>query len=276
MKKIILAAMSAGILSGCSSSPPLATPKGDFEDLNTDITTLLPPVQAVYAGAKSVPKSLPLSPNHGMEIAKSVTSKNVTKESGFKPIVKPTSVPSSKPNKSTELKVPVVPVATTAKNSDTVTIGKSQGGSLSNKTSPRNPFADAKNASLTNSLTNNLLKSETLTDPKKDNKQSSVIQTKVVPTQPILKSWGIKKGMSLQSAYTEWVSKEKCTLAKGWEIRWETETDYPIDYPLTFSAVNFEDATNQLFKLYRKATIPLYVNGYRNQCLIIVSDKNNL
>ncbi|EBK0918518.1 pilus assembly protein PilL, partial [Salmonella enterica] len=31
-------------------------------------------------------------------------------------------------------------------------------------------------------------------------------------------------------------------------------------------------ATDQLFNLYRKAQVPLYADGYRNQCLIIINE----
>lgn len=91
---------------------------------------------------------------------------------------------------------------------------------------------------------------------------------------PTFKSWIIEKGTTLKAGYIAWTSKENCPTGKGkWSVRWETDTDYPIDYPLSFSASNFEDATSQLFNLYRKAQAPLYVSGYRNQCLIIISDR---
>lgn len=92
--------------------------------------------------------------------------------------------------------------------------------------------------------------------------------------KPVLKVWTIDKGMTLKSGFSEWVAKETCPGGKGkWLVRWDTDTDYPIDYPLTFSGINFEDVTSQLFNLYRKAQAPLYVSGYRNQCFIVISDK---
>ncbi|WP_231398145.1 TcpQ domain-containing protein [Photorhabdus temperata] len=91
---------------------------------------------------------------------------------------------------------------------------------------------------------------------------------------PVLKVWKIDKGTSLKNGFDLWVSKEKCPVGNGkWNIRWNTDTDYPIDYPLSFTSKNFEDATSQLFNLYRKAQAPLYVSGYRNQCLIVISDR---
>ncbi|HHL3258591.1 TPA: TcpQ domain-containing protein [Citrobacter braakii] len=88
------------------------------------------------------------------------------------------------------------------------------------------------------------------------------------------KVWKIEKGTTLKAGYADWVSKEICPSGKGkWVLRWEADTDYPIDYPLMFSSKNFEDATSQLFNLYQKAQAPLYVSGYRNQCLIVISDR---
>lgn len=96
----------------------------------------------------------------------------------------------------------------------------------------------------------------------------------VAKPAPILKPWTMEKGITLKEGYMTWISKENCPFGKGkWSVRWESDTDYPIDYPLSFSASNFEDATSQLFNLYRKAQAPLYVSGYRNQCLIIISDR---
>jgi type IV pili sensor histidine kinase/response regulator len=97
---------------------------------------------------------------------------------------------------------------------------------------------------------------------------------KPVPAAPVLKRWTLEKGTTLKAGYAGWVEKEVCPGGKGkWTVRWETDTDYPIDYPLSFSGASFEDTTSQLFSLYRKAQTPLYVSGYRNQCLIVISDR---
>ncbi|MGK7247409.1 TcpQ domain-containing protein [Buttiauxella agrestis] len=100
---------------------------------------------------------------------------------------------------------------------------------------------------------------------------------KVIPVAkpaPVLKKWTLDKGISLKAGYLAWVAKETCPgEIKKWTVRWETDTDYPIDYPLSFNATSFEQATSQLFNLYLKAESPLYVNGYRNQCLIVISDR---
>ncbi|MBG6243491.1 MAG: pilus assembly protein PilL [Candidatus Symbiopectobacterium sp. Dall1.0] len=91
---------------------------------------------------------------------------------------------------------------------------------------------------------------------------------------PVLKSWKIDKGPSLITGFEEWVSKEKCPSLNGkWKIRKDTDNDYPVDYPLSFSSVNLEDATRQLFELYKNAPAPIYVTGYPVQCLIVISEK---
>lgn len=96
----------------------------------------------------------------------------------------------------------------------------------------------------------------------------------IIKPVPTLKVWKLDKGISLKQGFDLWVSEEKCQAGNGkWHVRWDTDTDYAIDYSLSFTATNFEDATSQLFNLYQKAQAPLYVSGYRNQCLIVISDK---
>ena len=95
----------------------------------------------------------------------------------------------------------------------------------------------------------------------------------VAPVLPVTKTWTASKGTTLKATYLAWAAKEKCPAGgKVWEVRWETDTNYPIDYPLTFSSSSFENVTTQLFDLYRRAPAPVYVHGYRNQCLIIIND----
>lgn len=101
--------------------------------------------------------------------------------------------------------------------------------------------------------------------------KTAVVQP--VPVQPVIKTWTAAKGTTLKAAYLAWAAKEKCSAQNRiWEVRWETDTNYPIDYPLSFSSASFENVTTQLFDLYRRAPAPVYVHGYRNQCLIIIND----
>lgn len=261
MKRIILAAISAGILSGCSSAPPLATPKGEFVDMNTDITSLLPHSEPVYTGAKIAnvtnpslitigaktgSKDVPVSRKNDVVNSGGVlTTKSKSKVVPDKPVQKATSVP---------LKGFDAPVVTIASNATSSNLPKTV---LNVPASGRNPFSRSDSVKPLTSIAS---------------KPSIPVAT--VKIAPVMKVWKIEKGTTLKSGFTEWVSKETCPKGKGkWLLRWETDTDYPIDYPLSFSSKNFEDATSKLFNLYQKAQAPLYVSGYRNQCLIVISDK---
>lgn len=95
----------------------------------------------------------------------------------------------------------------------------------------------------------------------------------VVRPQPAVRIWKIERGTTLRQGYEQWVSQEACTSDKPkWTVRWDTGTNYPIDYTLTFHAASFEDATAQLFNLWHRAQVPLFVSGYRQQCLVVISD----
>lgn len=98
----------------------------------------------------------------------------------------------------------------------------------------------------------------------------------IVPVKvaPPLKHWSVAPGTTLKETFLKWAAKEKCPVGNGkWSVNWDTDTNYDIDYPLSFSSANFEDVTRQLFNLYKNAQAPLYVSGYRNQCLIVISDR---
>ena len=100
-----------------------------------------------------------------------------------------------------------------------------------------------------------------------------VIPVKTVKASPPLRIWKIERGTTLRQGYEQWVSQEVCGSDKPkWTVRWDTGTNYPIDYTLTFHAANFEDATAQLFTLWHSAQVPLFVSGYRQQCLVVISD----
>lgn len=101
-----------------------------------------------------------------------------------------------------------------------------------------------------------------------------VVVAPPMPVKPALRTWTIAKGSTLSKAYEQWASGETCSAQNvKWSVRWDSGTDYPIDYPLTFNAADFETATSQLFNLYQHAQVPLFVNGFRQQCLIVISDR---
>lgn len=101
---------------------------------------------------------------------------------------------------------------------------------------------------------------------------SSPVKPPVMPA-PATRVWKIERGTTLRQGYELWASKEICPPGKPkWTVRWDTGTNYPIDYTLTFHAANFEDVTAQLFSLWHRAQVPLFVSGYRQQCLVVISD----
>ncbi|WP_455865272.1 TcpQ domain-containing protein [Pantoea agglomerans] len=101
---------------------------------------------------------------------------------------------------------------------------------------------------------------------------SSTAKLPVQPA-PVVRVWKIERGTTLRQGYELWASQEVCPPGKPkWTVRWDTGTNYPIDYTLTFRAANFEDATAQLFSLWHRAQVPLFVSGYRQQCLVVISD----
>ncbi|MCR8998697.1 toxin co-regulated pilus biosynthesis Q family protein [Rahnella perminowiae] len=95
----------------------------------------------------------------------------------------------------------------------------------------------------------------------------------VLPVKPAVRVWTMAKGNTLRQGYEQWAMAERCSGPNGkWSVRWDSVTDYPIDYPLSFTSSDFEAVTAQLFNLYRHAQVPLLVSGYRQQCLIVISD----
>lgn len=91
---------------------------------------------------------------------------------------------------------------------------------------------------------------------------------------PQTKTWKIDVNSSLRKAFEALAVKETCqTGNRKWRVNWETETDYAIEEPLTFTSANFENMTHQLFELYSNAKVPLKVDGYSQQCVIFVVDK---
>lgn len=271
MKKIILAAMSAGILSGCSSAPPLATPKGEFVDMNTDITSLLPPSEPVYTGGKIANITSPSLVTIGTKAGVKSVQVNGKKEADKKEIDKKEAInhglllsvktkDKAVPDKTVLKQTPVplkgfiTPVVTVAPKLASSAATKDNSHLATNS---RNPFSSSPSVK-----------------PLSTEAVKSAVPVAPLKTAPAMKVWQIKKGTTLITGFSEWIDKEKCPSGDGkWKLQRLTDTDYPIDYPLTFTGKDLEDVTSQLFNLYRRTQAPLYVSGYRNQCLIVISDK---
>ncbi|WP_410517773.1 TcpQ domain-containing protein (plasmid) [Pantoea allii] len=110
-------------------------------------------------------------------------------------------------------------------------------------------------------------------------RETPVVPAYVPPPVPVIpvKHWRIEKGTTLRDGFTLWASAEQCSPQKQWQVRWDANANYPIDYPLSFSATSFEEATRQLFALWKTAKIPLFVDGYgAPQCLIVVHDSHGM
>lgn len=110
-------------------------------------------------------------------------------------------------------------------------------------------------------------------------RETPVVPAYVPPPVPVIpvKHWRLEKGTTLRDGFTLWASAEQCSPQKKWQVRWDANANYPIDYPLSFSAISFEEATRQLFALWKTAKVPLFVDGYgAPQCLIVVHDSHGM
>ncbi|WP_234813500.1 toxin co-regulated pilus biosynthesis Q family protein [Candidatus Williamhamiltonella defendens] len=105
---------------------------------------------------------------------------------------------------------------------------------------------------------------------------SVVKKTEDMPQKPLQteKTWRAERGSTLKDTLSLWVSEEKCAPEKrrAWHLVWDTDTNYRIDAPLPFSGT-FRDALNGLFRLYAKATVPLFAGINTTQCLLKVDDQ---
>ncbi|AVX40727.1 TcpQ domain-containing protein [Yersinia massiliensis] len=88
---------------------------------------------------------------------------------------------------------------------------------------------------------------------------------------PPLKIWNANVGLTLHSTLLKWSGEVPCNIIGKWTINWNSSKDYSIDSALTFRG-EYLDAVTQLFNLYKKANSPLFIDVYKTQCLIIVSD----
>lgn len=104
---------------------------------------------------------------------------------------------------------------------------------------------------------------------------------KTLPTQPAplakpiqpqpTPTWRIAKGVLLQEGVTLWAQHAQCS-SGTWSVRWETDVNYRVDAPLTFSG-DFKQALTALFTLYLSADKPLYAITNTPQCLVRITDK---
>lgn len=82
--------------------------------------------------------------------------------------------------------------------------------------------------------------------------------------------WQATSGSTLHKTVAEWATKEQYT------VLWEAgDLDYPIVSPLNFRG-SFEDAVTQIFGLYEKAERHFYVQGWRSQRLIKITERSQV
>ncbi|WP_313397390.1 toxin co-regulated pilus biosynthesis Q family protein [Acinetobacter variabilis] len=88
------------------------------------------------------------------------------------------------------------------------------------------------------------------------------------------KLWVTVPGSTLRSTLVKWSADDKCSPSESWRVIWPVDIDYPMDSRLEFRG-NFYEAITRLFGLYKKADQPLYIDIYKSQCILSVSDAAN-
>lgn len=103
-------------------------------------------------------------------------------------------------------------------------------------------------------------------DPFSADRTTAPLSSKTVKTMPPVqapvqaipvRTWRVNKGTTLREGFTLWAGAEPCGPQKMWQVRWDATANYPIDYALSFTATSFEEATRQLFALWKTARVPL-------------------
>lgn len=123
-------------------------------------------------------------------------------------------------------------------------------------------------------LSNNVKNGELLSGNKNPLSTAKPIVKPILPLviKPVpLRQWNANVGLTLHSTLLKWSGEVPCNIIGKWTINWNSSKDYSIDSALTFRG-EYLDAVTQLFNLYKKANSPLFIDVYKTQCLIIVSD----
>lgn len=260
--QLVLITASAISLIGCSSkAPELPKPEGDKIALNQ----------------MGIPAEL------AIEINRQSYKSNVEK------------LPSP-----SIIKTPVTtPVFLHAKNesvkSKDNTVPLSKPPSNISSSSPKNPFsggavvlntkAEMPKPALTDSIVSNKIAAPIITTtsvkegaspsiikPVTTKGYKNIINPVPIKLEPVGKNWAANTGETLKGVLNRWASSEICKSGEKWQVVWPVLIDYRIDSPLVFTGTYFE-AVSGMFDLYRKANAPLFVDIYKAQCIISVSDK---
>ncbi|EEJ1220005.1 hypothetical protein GQG94_004277 [Salmonella enterica] len=271
-KKLVLLTASAITLMGCSSKPPeLPKPEGERIALNQ----------------MGIPAELAIEINR-QSFKAAESNKTAVKPvvSTLSPVVANTNGFLHAKNNQDVAKAASNPVVNSVSNKVTSTVI-----ATANNTVSKNPFTGAsksveqKNNSIvspkmsapivsTASTKSTLAVNNNTNVASAAPKQANVINPVPIKLQPVGKSWGAKSGETLKGVVNRWAAGEFCAGVNKWQVVWPLLIDYRIDSPLNFNGEYFE-VLNKLFDLYRKADVPLFVDVYKSQCIISVTDKPN-
>lgn len=273
-KKLVLLTASAITLMGCSSKPPeLPKPEGERIALNQ----------------MGIPAEL------AIEINRQSYKAAESNKTAVKPVVSTLTPVATNANgflhaKNTQdvaktTSKPVVNTGSTKVAGTVITTANSNGGknpftgtskTVEQKTnsivSPKMSAPIVVTASTPASTAVNTNKSVNVASAAP--KPANIINPVPIKLQPTGKQWGAKSGETLKGVVNRWTEGEFCSGANKWQVVWPVLIDYRIDSPLSFNGSYFE-VLNKLFDLYRKADTPLFVDVYKSQCIISVSDKPN-
>lgn len=273
IKNHFLMAFSAFSLIGCGGSSKLPMPEGNKILLNqTGI-----PIDLALAISNENRKVLPAAPVKSGKIVNdfshaknnSVTVANAAKTLPTKFSTKPTITNNRQ-------------VSNKSKNPFSGTSGENQ--SVVNSivpqkmTSPISTTVASSNPVIVDKNKINSLKISPL-----GNSKNVVAAPKPILTTPVLtpikvielpKTWLAGTGSTLKNTLLKWSERETCNSREKWEVIWPLNVDYRIDSTLSFTGSYFE-AVVKIFELYKGAKIPLYVDIYKSQCIISVTDMSH-
>lgn len=269
INKLIFAAATAFTIVGCSSGNKLPMPEGERTPLNQNGI----PVELALAMARENQKMV-------------VVNKPVISPAQTNSIVKSVSVGAGD-NKSQQAQFSHAKNTKLAVNVPVVTSKP-----VSGKGTALSPFK-ADRTSINNSIVSEKVKAPIVaTAPLTNGKSETKLTTTVIKPAPVSvalpkvnmtpiklntadsKSWITVSGSTLRSTLVKWSAEDKCSPSESWRVIWPVDIDYPMDSRLEFKG-NFYEAITRLFDLYKKAQQPLYIDIYKSQCILSVSDAAN-
>lgn len=269
LNKLIFAAATTFSIVGCSSGNKLPMPEGERTPLNQNGI----PVELALAMARENQKMVLVN----------------------KPLISPAHSDSSNKNGSVHAGDNKVQQAqfSHAKNNKQIVNGPVVASKpLPGKSESLSPFK-ADRTSVKNAIVSEKVKAPIITTAPLSNgtTQTKAAASVIKPAQdsfvspklsmtPIrlnavdAKSWVTVPGSTLRSTLIKWSSEDKCSSSDSWRVIWPVDIDYPMDSRLEFKG-NFYEAITRLFDLYKKAQQPLYIDIYKSQCILSVSDAAN-